>query len=47
MGIGNMHSEQGPRIAGMRSTVHVARVRLLPGDINSSARSLQEVRHGH
>ncbi len=42
-----MHSEQGPRIAGMRSPVHVARVRLLLGDINSLDQSLQEASNGH
>jgi len=40
-------SEQGPRAAGMRSPVHVVRVRLLPGGINSPGHSLLEVGHGH
>lgn len=42
-----MRSEQGPRAAGMRSPVHVVRVRLLLGDINSLGYSLQEASNGH
>jgi len=45
---GNMHSEQGPQAClGMRSPVHVVRVRLLPGDMNSLGHGLLEVGHGH
>ena len=45
---GNMHSEQGPQAClGMRSPVHVVRVRLLPGDMDSLGHSLPGVGHGH
>jgi hypothetical protein len=47
MGIENMHPEQGPRDAGMRSPVHIVSVRLLLGDINSLDHSLQEASNGH
>ena len=42
-----MSREQEPRAAGMRSPVHVVRVRLLPGDMNSLSHCLLEVYHGH
>ena len=42
-----MSRKQGPRAVGMRPPVHVVRVRLSPGDMNSPGHCLLEVYHGH
>ena len=48
MGVDNMRSEQGPQAClGMRSTVHVVRVELLPNNKKSLNHGFQEVGHGH
>ena len=46
-GYAEANREQGHRTAGMRPSVHVVRVRMLPGDMHSPGRSLLEVGHGH